>query len=116
MLKFLLQPIIENSIQHGFQECTPPCEIRIQVSETDGKLKVVIADNGTGILPDKLQALQERLENHKLSNDSIGLMNIQRRIRLYYGEAFGLHVESEYRKGTTITALLPAADSPAHEG
>ncbi|MBP3644852.1 MAG: sensor histidine kinase [Clostridia bacterium] len=115
MLKFLLQPIVENSIQHGFQECTPPCVIRIRVSETDGKLRVVIADNGTGILPETLQALQERLENHELSTDSIGLMNIQRRIRLYYGEAFGLHVESEYGKGTTITALLPAADSPAHE-
>lgn len=78
-------------------------------------MRVVIEDNGTGIQPDALLALQTRLDNHELSTDSIGLMNIQRRIHLYYGEAFGLHVESEYGKGTIITALLPAADSTAHE-
>jgi len=115
MLKFLLQPIVENSIQHGFQACTPPCIIRIEVSEFESKLRVVIADNGTGIESDRLKALQARLENHELSTDSIGLMNIQRRIRLYYGETFGLRVESELGKGTTITAMLPAADSTAHE-
>lgn len=115
MLKFLLQPIVENSIQHGFQASTPPCVIHIKVCEEERKMRVVIEDNGTGIQPDALLALQTRLDNHELSTDSIGLMNIQRRIHLYYGEAFGLHVESEYGKGTIITALLPAADSTAHE-
>lgn len=107
LLKFMLQPMVENSILHGFRECTPPCVIRIAAKEEEGKLVLVIADNGTGIELEKLAALQERLDNPEQATDSIGLMNIQRRLRLYYGEAFGLVVQSIFGKGTVITAMLP---------
>lgn len=113
VLKFLLQPIVENSILHGFRECFPPCVINIQVKETDEKLSVSISDNGTGIRHEELDALRERLNSSERSTDSIGLLNIQRRIRLYYGEEYGLTIQSEYGKGTRITALLPAIDTEA---
>lgn len=116
VLKFLLQPIVENSILHGFRECSPPCVIDVGVTQTDGKLAVVIADNGTGIRPEELQTLRERLSSPERARDSIGLINIQRRIRLYYGEEYGLALKSEYGKGTMITALLPAVDTDMEGG
>lgn len=111
MLKFLLQPIVENSILHGFQECSPPCLIRVEVTEEDGKLAVTVTDNGTGISHEELETLRRRLNSTQRSTDSIGLINIQRRIRLCYGEEYGLLLQSEYGKATKITALLPAVES-----
>ena len=111
VLKFLLQPIVENSILHGFRECSPPCVIDVRVAQMEDRLSVVIEDNGTGIAPAALQTLRTSLSSPEWSKESIGLINIQRRIRLYYGETYGLRLESEYGKGTRITALLPAVDT-----
>ena len=111
VLKFLLQPIVENSILHGFRECSPPCVIDVRVAQMEDRLSVVIEDNGTGIAPTALQTLRTSLSSPEWSKESIGLINIQRRIRLYYGETYGLRLESEYGKGTRITALLPAVDT-----
>ena len=111
VLKFLLQPIVENSILHGFRECSPPCVIDVRVAQMEDRLSVVIEDNGTGIAPAALQTLRTSLSSPEWSKESIGLINIQRRIRLYYGETYGLRLESEYGKGTKITALLPAVDT-----
>lgn len=109
VLKFLLQPIVENSILHGFQDCSAPCVIRVGVTDEAGKLVIAIEDNGTGIAQAELEALRGRLNNMERSTDSIGLINIQRRIRLYYGDEYGLVLQSEYGKGTKITVLLPDA-------
>ena len=115
VLKFLLQPLVENCILHGLPECPPPCVIRVEATEAAGKLTVSISDTGAGIQPDRLQTLRERLANPNCSSESIGLMNIQRRIRLYYGEEYGLQIYSKCGKGTKITALLPAIDGGADE-
>lgn len=111
MLKFLLQPLVENSILHGFRECPPPWVIQVEAFEISNKLVVTVSDNGRGIKQDELQILNDRLASSDASGGSIGLMNIQRRIRLYYGEAFGLKIQSTVNQGTKIIAVLPAIEN-----
>lgn len=111
MLKFLLQPLVENSILHGFRECPPPWVIQVEAFEISNKLVVTVSDNGRGIKQDELQILNDRLASSDASGSSIGLMNIQRRIRLYYGEAFGLKIQSTVNQGTKIIAVLPAIEN-----
>ncbi len=108
MLKFILQPLVENSISHGFQQSASDRRIYVGVKETDGKMLITIADNGSGIAPERLRQLKEDLKDYaKEQNDHIGLMNIQRRIHLYYGEDYGVELHSAEGEGTTIRLYLP---------
>lgn len=107
MLKLLLQPVVENSILHGFKNRKPPCVIQIKAELDADKLRITIRDNGAGIPGAELKRLRERLEQQGRQTSSIGLMNIQRRIRLYYGNAYTLEVDSAENGGTAVTLLLP---------
>ena len=77
---------------------------------------ISVQDNGEGIPAEELARLRQRLSNPEEDQESIGLMNIQRRIRLYYGKNFGIEVESEAAKGTRITARLPLQEEAAEKG
>jgi two-component system sensor histidine kinase YesM len=109
ILPLLLQPIAENAISHGL-ECTAGggnihIDIRLLGSSV---LSVTITDNGTGISPEKLQALKGSLNLPcKTKTNSIGLYNINRRIRLCYGECYGLRLKSEDGKGTQVNLTIP---------
>lgn len=107
MLKLLLQPVVENSISHGFKNRKPPCVIQIKAELDANKLRITIRDNGAGIPETELKRLRESLEQQGRQTSSIGLMNIQRRIRLYYGDAYTLEVDSAEGRGTAVTLLLP---------
>lgn len=107
MLKLLLQPVVENSISHGFRNCKPPCTIHVKAVLAGDKLLITIRDNGSGIPPQELEKLRESLEQQAKQTSSIGLMNLQRRIRLYYGDAYTLEVSSVQGRGTTVTLVLP---------
>ena len=116
MLKFLLQPIAENSILHGFRNQKGPFLIRVIARREGQALIIFVEDNGEGIPAEELVRLRQRLSNPEEDQESIGLMNIQRRIRLYYGTDFGLEVESEASKGTRITARLPLQEEETEKG
>lgn len=108
-IKFMLQPIVENAIQHGIDQHRERGVITIRVRAAEGTLTVEVHDNGAGIGADKLQELQDRLRNSDGGSASgrIGLQNVHERIRLQYGERFGLTVASEPSGGTTVSCLLP---------
>lgn len=107
MLKFLLQPLVENSISHGFKEHQRQNSIRISAWEAEKKLILEIADNGRGMPASDLEALRNTLNQPAKDTSSIGLMNIQRRIRLYYGENYGMSIDGAEGMGLTITVTLP---------
>lgn len=107
ILKFLLQPIVENSILHAFEEDAEHQVLTIRAKNERGCLKIEIGDNGKGFLKEETMTM-----NKKLS--SIGIANIQDRIRLMYGEAYSMEIESELGKGTIVTLRLPLMDKGAH--
>lgn len=110
--KMILQPLIENAIFHGLEPKLSAGIIYIgSISLPHDLLKIIIQDDGVGIPQSTLATLQEFLTNTTHSNlDTIthlGILNVHNRIRLLYGEPYGLHIESQESLGTKITILLP---------
>ncbi len=110
ILPLLLQPIVENAISHGIKECPHQGMIRIRVWVEEGKeLRIQVSDNGVGISSEELEQLQAHIAGRdgEMVTSSIGLFNINRRIKLFYGEEFGFTIESENNAGTSVTLRLP---------
>ncbi len=84
-IKLLFQPLVENAIVHGMNQSSR-IDIDILGYQEDGRLYFTVSDNGNGISPGELDALNKRLNDTSLSSSSIGLKNISRRLSLYYGE------------------------------
>lgn len=105
-LKLLLQPLVENAIYHGIEYMVDEGHIHISASVKDGKLLFEVRDNGLGIPPEKLEQLltgQVRSEE----GSGVGVRNVQQRIKLSFGDEYGLHVESIQEEGTTVQVWLP---------
>ena len=109
-IKLIVQPIVENSIYHGIKYLQEEGLIRIEAKDTgDGKIKIIVSDNGVGMAPDVLSTLldKESERNHSKEGNGIGLINIDERIKLSYGDEYGLCIESELDEGTTVTITIP---------
>lgn len=111
MPKIILQPIVENAIYHGIKNSENGGVIWVRSyieSRPDAEALVFeIEDNGRGMRPQELRAIFRRGTKVKIKQGGVGMKNIKERIELYYGEKYGLRVESEYRKGTKVTVTLP---------
>ena len=68
---------------------------------------ITVEDNGCGMTPEELDALNSTLERSEASEKGIGIQNVHQRIRLFYGDSYGIHITSTPGKGTTITITLP---------
>ena len=110
ILKFLLQPLVENSITHGMKNKGGKGQIDITGYIANGNIKFTVSDNGFGIPQDKLESINNSLLN--LSEEiedgnSFALRNIHRRMKLYYGEKYGLSIFSNEGEGTVVEVILP---------
>lgn len=124
ILKLLLQPLVENALQHGLDYCTRGDTIRIDARLVRSNLCLTVSDNGAGIPPERLEALRQMLRGETSvsqlgvhNKHSIGLRNIQSRIELYYGKSYGLSIDSTEGAGSAVTICLPVlserpADTP----
>lgn len=113
VLKFILQPIVENSLCHGFSDERPTGNITISGYLIDSNLVLQIRDDGVGISEEKLQELNEYIngKNDNISSKAkggIGIKNVDNRIKLCFGEDYGLKIESKVNKETIVSVILPA--------
>lgn len=107
---FFIQPIIENSMVHGLNKKLnrgEECIIEISAFLNGGELLISIKDNGEGIPPEKLEKILEGETGVLNAQKSIGLRNINERIKLAYGNEYGLKIESELGRFTIINIVLP---------
>ncbi len=104
--KLIIQPIIENAIKYGFEsrECL---EVRIKVCFVEGRLIVVIFDDGIGMEEELLSHIKYILNGPINKSSHIGLYNVDRRIKLMYGEEYGVDIRSEKFEGTVVRIILP---------
>ncbi len=113
VLKFMLQPIIENSIEHGFIDVEAPWVIRLKAQKMEDTLVITIEDNGIGLSQEKLAQLRNYLyHSEEIVKDkrdkSVGISNIHKRIQLLYSHAFGLEVHQSKPHGVKVMICLPA--------
>ncbi|RKP54410.1 sensor histidine kinase [Cohnella endophytica] len=109
-LKLILQPIVENAIQHGIEPMVDEGFISIRVNLSDeGKLIFIIKDNGVGMSAHRVESIMwgAMPTPHSEEGSGLGLRNVHQRITLQYGVEYGLRVESEREEGTIVTLSLP---------
>ncbi|MNJ53968.1 Sensor histidine kinase YehU [compost metagenome] len=135
VLKLILQPIVENAIYHGIKERRGPGVIEVEAKELSGDLVMTIRDNGKGMTEEQLAALRRALEQVASSEEhaaasktsgghgganpasgtiksdeetnGYGILNVQARIRLTFGDKYGLSLDSTLGEGTVVTVTHP---------
>lgn len=104
----LMQPLVENAVIHGLQR-TANGLIRTSVTQTPDGIRIEVQDNGCGFTPDRLHIIRQMLSSEALTaNESLGLKNVDARLKLLYGEDHGLQIQSAPGEGCRITIVLPA--------
>lgn len=109
LLKFILQPVVENVFLHGFQGWEGEKKIQIHAKKMDGKLYISVIDNGAGIPANKMEELQKDLKKTEREVTKVGIVNVNHRIRIHYGEEYGLWISNntDYCEGTWVQVVLP---------
>ena len=106
ILRLVLQPLVENAIYHGLRSVEETGTIRIAARRDGDALELAVADDGVGMPPEQVRALlsdRRPQENGK----GVGVLNVQQRIRLFYGAPYGLQFESEREEGTVARLRIP---------
>ncbi len=111
IIKICLQPIIENSVNHGFKKKSGKGKLTINGSRKGSKIEFSIIDNGVGMSEKSVKELNNNLSdiNH-VYDTHIGLYNINKRIKIIFGDEYGITVRSELDKGTEVLILIPKVD------
>jgi two-component system sensor histidine kinase YesM len=105
--RFILQPLVENALYHGFKNDEGVITV-LACREADGHIRIEVADNGVGMSGEQVAALlPEQGESRGRSGMGIGLPFVQQLIKSYYGNEYGIQIESEPGRGTTLTIRVP---------
>jgi two-component system sensor histidine kinase YesM len=118
MPKMSLQPIVENSVYHGLESKISDGLISLRVEKSDKRIRIFVQDNGQGIPYEKLKFLQKQLEEtdgilvQSELEDHIGiaLLNVNHRIKLMYGNEYGLFISSTLDLGTEVMIVIPLGE------
>lgn len=106
--KITIQPILENAIYHGVENMFGDGEIILSIQEHGEDICIEVSDNGEGMTEEQV----EKILHHDIRKTSgkgsgVGVYNVDSRIKLLYGENYGISIQSELDEGTTVKILLP---------
>lgn len=115
--KMTLQPLVENAMIHGLERVNRKGIVTIRIYRTEKRIIIVISDNGAGMSPEQLIKLNQRMD-HQLydagkkrgNHNGIALTNVNSRIRITFGESFGIHYRSIVDGGTDAQIVIPVID------
>lgn len=108
IIKHSIQPIIENYIMHGFDARRTDNLVTIRCYSQDSAIFIEVNDNGKGIRYEDLQIIRKDLESYDMNQrSSIGLRNVNERIKLIYGTDFGVTIASEEDAGSSVKLTIP---------
>lgn len=105
--KFTIQPILENAINHGLRKGFYDNYIKVTIKEIDEEIEISIKDNGNGMSEEAIRKIKDGLEKNIQKPNSIGLMNINNRLKLNFGEQYGIYINSRINEGTTVSIKIP---------
>lgn len=114
--KLILQPVIENAILHGF-EGGKKGSIVVVVERKGTEMQINVADNGKGMTPEEEERMRIKLDHRPASvqngEGGVGLLNVHHRIRMKYGEGYGISFDTAPGLGTRITIRIPLGEDAA---
>ena len=106
VIRFFLQPLVENSVFHGLEASVDPGFVDVRISYAGGRIEIEIEDDGCGMDEETLEGVRYQLQNPGESA-SIGLSNIVQRLRLFYGHDYTISIDSKTGEGTRIGISIP---------
>lgn len=113
ILKLTLQPLVENALYHGIKYKRAMGKITITGRMQERRIVLTVQDNGVGMEPEKLAHLRREIERPcKDTEGGFGLANVNERIRMYFGDYYGMQIDSVQGQGTTVTVSIPALQTP----
>lgn len=111
VIKLILQPLVENAIYHGIKEKRGPGKIKVTGCAEEGMIHFMVIDNGIGMKPETLNQINSLLKENYLTNASekigYGIFNVNERIKMNYGDEYGLSYTSVYGEGTQANIWIP---------
>lgn len=102
-----IQPLVENAINHGLKNYKGEKKIYICACPEEQNLVITVEDNGVGMSEERIRELFEESPDQGDKRDSIGILNIHKRMRLLFGEQYGVKIESTPGKGTRVILTVP---------
>lgn len=110
--KITLQPIIENAIYHGINRMVDEGRIVIRIYEEGEDIVFSVSDNGVGMSPEQCVNI---LKSEPGDQNGIGIKNVNDRIKIYFGEEYGITIESELDAGTSVSIRMPKVEEGGYE-
>ncbi|MBL4934495.1 histidine kinase [Clostridium sp. YIM B02515] len=108
--KITLQPIVENAIYHGIKPTNKKCTLTIKSYISEDRVLIEINDDGTGIEEEKCSLINNELQTEYIKEENhIGIKNVNQRIKLSFGENYGIEIKSRVNNGTSIIIAIPSA-------
>ena len=123
-IKLVLQPLVENAIYHGIKNKRGRGNLLVNVDFADNSkqsIKFTVQDDGAGFTQERLQEVSTELQNASTNSEKLnsvyGLYNVNKKLKLYYGEKTnGLEIKSEHKKGTSISFIIPCQTEADESG
>ncbi len=113
ILKFLIQPLVENAIYHGLEKKRSGGTVSLKVEMMDDVIRIIVKDDGVGMAPEKLEDIRNRMTKtskdylNRLEYASIGLENVNYRLKDYYGPEYALNINSVEGVYTEVSFQIP---------
>jgi len=115
--KLTLQPLVENSLYHGLKYKRAKGYIHINGEKEGDEIRLTVRDSGVGMEPEELAFLQSEIEKPcQETEKGFGLANVNERIHMYFGQQYGLTIQSVKGKGTIVEVIIPAQPYGQEEG
>ena len=115
MPRFILQPLVENAVLHGFDNNDLNATVKLSIHLQDGELFLCVSDDGRGMPEEKIREILHTDSSSKKSLNKIGLYNVNQRICLTYGEEYAIHIYSKVGCFTKVTVRIPAQNAAGEE-
>lgn len=109
-ISLMLQPIIENAIYHGMKPSEKTNQLSIKVYIEDNQVLFEVIDDGIGILPERLDELRHHLKKELITDTHIGLANVNQRLRIIFGDRYGIELFSDPGRYTKVKISIPKVE------
>jgi len=107
IIKFTVQPIVENAVFHGLSTREEGGMIKIEIKRHEEDILITVEDNGVGMDKETIEKVNWNISNFKEKFNNIGISNVNSRLKMQFGEKYGVRFESEAGKGTKFFILIP---------